>query len=193
MKQPMRRMFLAVIVLLVCASTTTAHITPPVVLVSDRDALISLLAGARRFFVREVRLSPQERATIQQQTGWTPDEDLYRFYLGRDSEGRLVAAATFLSDFTVHGPVRVAVALGRDGRIRGVTLVELTEETYGWVKPLLDRDFTRQFVGQPANARFTAPAGFADMPQFYGQVIASLVQRAAVLYDVAIVKRGEAS
>ncbi|HSE92545.1 MAG TPA: hypothetical protein VLF19_04495 [Methylomirabilota bacterium] len=38
-------------------------------------------------------------------------------------------------------------ALGPDGRVRGATVVELTEETYTWVKPLLDCDFTRQFVG----------------------------------------------
>jgi hypothetical protein len=31
------------------------------------------------------------------------------------------------------------------------------------------------------------------MPQFYGQVIASLVQRAALLYEVAVLRRGEAS
>lgn len=178
---------------LLLAAPALAHITPPVVLVSDRDALIGLLGGARRFFVREVRLSPQERAAIRAETGWTPDEDIYRFYLGRDAGGRLVAASTFVTEYTVHGPVRVAVGLGPDGRVRGATVVELTEETYGWVKPLLDRDFTRQFAGQPAGARFTAPAGLEQMPQFYAGVIASLVQRAARLFDVGVLKRGDAA
>lgn len=187
------RPLLAAAVVFINTATAAAHITPPVVLVSDRDALAGLLAGARRFFVREVRLSPEERTAIRTQTGWTPEDDLYRFYLGRDAEGRLVAASTFLTDYTIHGPVRIAVALQPDGRIRGATVVELTEETYGWVKPLLDRDFTRQFVGQPPNARFTGPTGVAEMPQFYGQVIASLVQRAALLYEVAILRRGDAS
>jgi hypothetical protein len=31
------------------------------------------------------------------------------------------------------------------------------------------------------------------MPQFYGQVIAGLIQRAALLYDVGVLKRGDAS
>jgi hypothetical protein len=187
------RLVSAAAAVLVAAATAAAHITPPVVLVSDRDALVSLLAGAQRFFVREIRLTPEERSVVHTRTGWTPDEELYRFYLGRDAGGRLVAASTFVTDYTVHGPVRVAVALTPDGRIRGASVVELTEETYGWVKPLLDRDFTRQFVGQPAGARFEAPAGLEPMPQFYGQVIAGLVQRAAMLYDVAILRRGEAS
>jgi hypothetical protein len=186
-------LLLPAVALLATAATAAAHITPPVVLVSDRDALAGLLAGAQRFFVREIRLTSAERARIQAQSGWTPEEDLHRFYLGRNAEGRLVAAATFVTDYTIHGPVRVAVGLGPDGRVRGATVVELTEETYGWVKPLLDRDFTRRFVGQPASARFTGPAGLEQMPRFYGQVIASLVQRAALLYEVAILARGDAS
>ncbi len=89
--------------------------------------------------------------------------------------------------------MRVAVALTPDGRVRGATVVELTEETYGWVKPLLDQDFTRRFAGQPASARITEPTGVEQMSQFYGQVIASLVQRGAALYEVAIRERGDAS
>src|SRR5881396_1097519 len=80
------------------AGVAWAHITPPVVLMSDRDAIVTLLAGAQRFFVREVRLSRSEQAQIKQQTGWTPDEDFYRFYLGRDGQGRLVAVDGELGD-----------------------------------------------------------------------------------------------
>ncbi|HSE92544.1 MAG TPA: hypothetical protein VLF19_04490 [Methylomirabilota bacterium] len=36
-------------------------------------------------------------------------------------------------------------------------------------------------------------SGLNEMPRFYGQVIASLVQRAAVLFDVAVLQRGEAA
>jgi len=31
------------------------------------------------------------------------------------------------------------------------------------------------------------------MPQFYGQVLVGLIQRAAMLYDVGVLRRGEAS
>lgn len=173
------------------AGPARAHITPPVVLASDRDVLLELLQGARRFFVREVRLSPQERQAVQQQTGWTPEEDFYRFYLGRDAEGRLVAATVFLTEFTIHGPVRVAVAVGQDGRVRGARVVELTEETYPWLKPLLDRDFTRRYVGHGGRDRFTlvADGGGNPMTEFYGQIVASLIQRGAVLYEVAVAGR----
>jgi Na+-translocating ferredoxin:NAD+ oxidoreductase RnfG subunit len=166
------------------AGVASAHITPPVVLASDRESLSSLLAGAQRFFVREVRLGPSERAAVQQRTGWAPDEDFYRFYLGRDGDARLVAAAVFVSDFTIHGPVRVAVAVGADRTVRGVRVVEVTEETYGWIKPLIDADFSRQFIGHPAS-HATATVKTADpMSQFYAQVIAGLVRRGAALLEV---------
>lgn len=167
------------------AAPALAHITPPVTLTSDRDAVSTLLPGAKRYFVREVRLSGAEREAIRQQTGWTPDEEFYRFYLGRDDQGHDVGAVAFLSDYTIHGPVRVAVGTAPDGRIRGAKVIEVTEETYPWVKSLVDRGFLDQFAGGDARATLSA-GGSNSMVQFYGNVIRGLVQRGAVLYDVAV-------
>ncbi|PYM73964.1 MAG: hypothetical protein DME03_14685 [Candidatus Rokuibacteriota bacterium] len=175
------------------AGMVAAHVTPPVVLTSDREAVAGLLSGSRRFFVREVRLSSPEREAIQKQSGWTPSEDFYRFYLGRDDQGALVAATTFMTEYTIHGPVRVAVGLGPDGKVKGAQVVELTEETYPWVKPLIDQDFARDYVGQGSTGRYTLTdrvrAAGDSMTQFYGQVIVSLIQRAAILYDTTVLKR----
>jgi hypothetical protein len=190
---PRRLGALLVLAVALTAAAGGAHITPPVVLLSDREVLIGLLAGSRRFFVREVEMAAADRQAIRQQWGWTPDEPFYRFYLGRDEGGQLVAAATFVTDFTIHGPVRVAVGLGPDGRVRGAAVTELTEETYTWVKPLLDQDFTRGYIGRDSRGPFGLSertherAHHADsMAQFYGQVIASLIQRAAILYEVLL-------
>jgi len=179
------------------AGTALAHITPPVVLVSDRDAVVALLAGARRFFVREVRLTAAERQGIQQQSGWTPEEDFYRFYLGRDGDGRLVAATTFVTEFTVHGPLRVAVGLAPDGKVKGATVVELTEETYVWVKPLIDQEIARDYVGRDSRGGFglsdrITRARVDPMPRFYAQIIAALIQRAAILYEVGVLRHAGA-
>ena len=175
--------------LLSCLLTgpVSAHITPPVVLVSDRDAVVGLLPGARRFFVREVRPSPNDKQLMAKRTGWTPEESFYRFYLGRDESGRLVGAMLFMTEYTVHGPVRVAVGLSPDGKVRGATVVELTEETYPWIKPLIDRNFTRDYVGLDSRGTFALKQeGVSDMAHFYGHIVASLIQRAALLYDVAL-------
>jgi Na+-translocating ferredoxin:NAD+ oxidoreductase RnfG subunit len=187
MRRTFARALLALGLAAVAAAPVLAHVTPPVVLVSDREAVAGLLSGARRFFVREVKLSPEQKRIIQQRSGWSPDEDFYRFYLGRDEQGRLVGAMLFVTEYTIHGPVRVAVGLGPDGKVRGATIVELTEETYPWLKPLIDLNFTRDYVGLDSRGPYQVKrANLDSMAQFYGQVVASLVQRAALLYDVAL-------
>ena len=191
----MKRLTLALVLAGALAGPALAHLTPPVVLVSDRDAVVALLAGAQRFFVREVRLSAADRVAIKQASGWTPEEDFYRFYVGRDEGGRMVAALVFVGDATIHGSVRVAVALGPDGKVRGATVVELTEETYPWMKPLIDEQFTRDWVGHDGRSRFVLADRLArvrsnSMTQFYGEIVASLVQRGALLYTYGMARPG---
>jgi hypothetical protein len=193
----MRHVVTALALTLALASPALAHLTPPVVLVSDRDAVVSLLSGARRFYVREVRLSDKEKAAMKQASGWTPEEDFYRFYVGRDDQGRMVGSLVFISDVTIHGTVRVATAFGPDGKVRGASVVELTEETYSWVKPLIDGHFTQDWVGQDSQSRFALPDRLANvrsnsMTQFYGEVVANLVRRAALLYEYGMRPSGSA-
>ena len=171
------------------AAPALAHITPPVLLLSDRDAVGTLLAGAKRYFMREVRLTPAERQAIHRDTGWEPDEDFYRFYIGRDDQQHDVGAVTFLSEYTMHGPVRIAVALSPDGKVKGVAVTELSEETYPWVKGLIDRGFLSGFVGRDPHGSFTTQGGGSSMPRFYGNILGSLVQRAALLYEAGVLRR----
>jgi hypothetical protein len=170
-----------------------AHITPPVVLISDRDAILGMTGDATRFFVRDVVLTPADRDRIQQQWRWQPEAETYRFYLGRSAAGELEAAVIFLTEFTMHGPVRVAVGLNPDGKIRDAQVVELTEETFPWLKPLIDQNFTQTYVGQGSPREPVARHNFPSMTQFYGQIVASLIQRAAVLFEVTVLQRSENS
>jgi hypothetical protein len=131
----MRQQTLRPWVVLLCSlclgiGVVCAHITPPVILLSERDAILGMMGNASRFFVREVKLTPEEREALRHRWGWYPDEARYRFYLGRDTAGQLVAAVTFLTEFTLHGPVRVAVGLDPDGKVKDAKVMELTEETF---------------------------------------------------------------
>lgn len=191
----------AVFATLLVAGTALAaapHITPAVVLISDRDAIRGALDEADRFFVREVRLTDAERALLKERWDWKPEQDFYRFFLGRNDTGELVATAVFLTETTIHGPVRVMVALGPDGTVRQARVVEMTEETYAWVKPVIDRDLTKDYVGYDHESRFELSERFekmslAKMPRFYAEIIVDLIGRGTALYDVAFVRRDAAS
>ena len=66
------------------------------------------------------------------------------------------------------------------------------------MKPLIDQEFTRDWVGNDGQSRFVlsdrlARARGNSMTQFYGDIVASLVQRGALLYDYGIARRGAAA
>jgi len=179
------------LVLLSCAiaAPALAHVTPPVVLASDRDAITTLLPGARRHFVHEVRLTEEERQAVQKESGWRPEEDFYRFYIGRDEQLHDLGAVAFLTEYTIHGPVRVAVGLAPDGRIKGALVVELSEETYPWVKTVIDGGLLRSFAGRDAHEPFPRAGARSSMSAFYADIVAALVQRAALVYEAGVMKR----
>lgn len=171
------------------APPARAHITPPVILLSDRDAVVGMLQGASRFFARDVRLAPEDRTLLQHHWDWQPDRDTYRFYLGRDQAGQLVGAVIFLTEMTIHGPVRVAVGITPDGKVKDAAVLELTEETYAWMEPFLARNFTQDYIGKDSRASFALSERFgsgSDMPHFYARIVASLVRRGVVLYEVTV-------
>lgn len=170
-----------------------AHVTPPVELVSDRDAISRLLAGAN-VSVREVRLSKADRAILKRRTGASPEGERQRVHVGRDADGRLVGGVVFLTEYTTHGPVRVAVGLGLDGRVTGASVVEVTEEAYRWVQPFVEHDFARDYVGQGADGRFALSERLertitGELPRFYGRVLTTLLHRAALLFELGILER----
>jgi hypothetical protein len=195
----MRRKTLRLYSVLLCSlcfgiEVVYAHITPPVVLLSERDAILGMMGNASRFFVRDVKLTSEERQVLQQHWGWQPEASQYRFYLGRDATGQLVTAVTLLTEFTLHGPVRVAVGLDPTGKVKDAKVIELTEETFPWIKPLLEQNLTQDYIGRDSEATFNLDERFArvhlqSMPHFYGQIVASLIQRAVLLFDITVIER----
>jgi hypothetical protein len=161
------------------------------VYISDRNAIRSMTVGAKKHLVREVKLTPEEQRAIASRWGWNATEPVYRFYLGRGENGQIVSAVTFLTEVTVHGPMRVAVALDPDGKVRDARVIEVSEEISTWVEPLVSGGLLRGFVGQDSRGGFAAPASQESMVRFYGEVATRLIQRGAILFDTAFLKRGE--
>jgi hypothetical protein len=176
------------------AAAARAHVTPPVVLVPERDAIASQHAGAKRLSLREVTLTPEERKAIQSMYGWRAQDDVHAFYMGRDDAGKLLSASVFMTEATMHGIIRVAVGLTPDGRVKGAELVEVAEEIYAHMKPLMDGGFTKRYTGLGIGSSFEAPAAAAAgadaLSQHYEGIVSRMVQRAVILYNVGVTKRG---
>jgi len=176
------------------ANAVWAHITPPVVLVSERDAVASQHAGAKKLSLREVSLTPDERKAVQATYGWRAQDDVHAFYMGRDDAGKLLSASVFMTEATMHGIIRVAVGFTPDGRVKGAEVVEVAKEIYAHMKPLMDRGFTKRYAGLGIGASFEPPAASASgadaLAQHYDGIVSRMVQRAVILYNVCVTKRG---
>ena len=142
----MRSRWFSIVVSSVCLAlaplAASAHLTPPVTVKSERDVLADASRGAAKLTARQMRLTAAERDAIARETGWRPKDKVQRLFIGRDGDGKAVSAVAFVSEITIHGPIRVAVAVGADGKVTNAAVVEMTEETYPAFKPLLDKGFS---------------------------------------------------
>ena len=70
----------------------------------------------------------------------------------------------------------------------------MTEETLPWLQVLLNQNLVQDYVGRDSHGNFALGERFAaaqldSMPHFYGQIVTSLIQRAAILFEVTVLKR----
>lgn len=178
-----------VVALLAMGTSVGAHITPPRILLQDMEAVRALLPDAENVTRADIKLTDAQKQDIKKTLGWTPDQKNYKVFVGRDAQGRYRGRVVFMGDITIHGLVQVAVGLDANDLVKGAAVVAITDEAYGWVKPLVDQNFTAQFVGKSptdtygSSERVAARRG--SMEAFYGQVLAALVQRSAVIGHAA--------
>lgn len=190
MKRIAAPLALIAVALTLAAGPAYAHVSPPVVLVTEAVTLQSMMGRSDGLVARRIKLDPAQRRSLRQGCACKANDVSYRAYLAGPEGGR-AAAVIFLSEPTQHGPVRVAVALGRDGRVTAARVVEVTEETLHWIKPLIDHDLPGDYVGRGSGDDFGISERFEkmrleSMRRFYARVVSGLIRRAAVLYDVAL-------
>src|SRR5437773_8601892 len=105
-----------------------AHVTPPRVLMSERDALQRLFPG-QNAQLRQLNLAQTLRKQIYMQAGWRPELKYRTFRIGDGSVGTVFV----MIDYTAHGPVKTAVGVDAQGLVKGVHVLEVQEEAYVWV------------------------------------------------------------
>ena len=182
---------LAVAAVLAAASTPAlAHVSPPVVLATEAETLKTMTGKDEGAIVRTFKLDPSQRAALREGCGCKASEVSYRAYVA-GPEGGKAAAVVFVSEPTQHGPVRVAVALDKEGRVTAARVLEVTEESLLWVKPLIDQDLPGDYVGRRRGDDFGISERFEkmhleSMRRFYARVVSGLIGRAAALYDVVL-------
>ena len=178
----MRNVF-TILSLFILTSLCYSHMSPPVQLIGEAEALKILMPPSLKPVSQHVRLNSAQREEILRKTGWEPSEKTIRYYTATDDQGSVRATVVIVSDYTLHGSIRIAVACDSEGKITGAELLEVSEEAYTWVKPLLDQNYVKQVLqSNPA-----IPANSGAMTKYYAEQIAKVIHVVPSL--CAIVKR----
>ena len=160
-----------------------SHMSPPVQIIAEEEALKHLMPPSLKTVSHHVRLNSAEREEIYRKTGWKPSEKIIRYYTASDDQASVQATVVIVSDYTLHGSIRIAAACDAEGKITGAELLEVSEEAYTWIKPLVDQDYVKQVLqGTPS-----IPAKGGAMTKYYAEQIAKVIHVVPSLCD--IVKR----
>lgn len=176
--------------LMLAALPVLAHVTPNVELVKKGELIRQSLPAASKFFEEKLALSPAQLAAVKQETGWTPNADEAKLYVGRDGQGALVGRAALLWVPSMHGPVGVAVVFDPHGKILRAAVTDVGSEPLAWVRPLIDAGGLAALDGLAAGAApdpaKIAPGVTNAMSRYFAKVISDGVARAQALERVLL-------
>lgn len=164
-----------------------AHVTPNIKLISTKDALIRLLPQGK-LFLKDVSLSDEQMASLKNQGNWSSHENSYQFFVVRDNDNSLKGTAVFITEYTRHGPIVLAIGLDQDGSILGALITDVQTEAMEWIGPLLRTNFLDKFRGLKDNYTFTLnqnwKPGTSPITKSFALKIANAVKRSGQLFNI---------
>lgn len=169
-----------------------AHVTPNVQLSGIRETVAKLLPYGQ-LYVKDIQLDAEQKRALGALNNWKGQlgDGEFKFFVSRDGGDRLLGALVFMSEFTYHGPVVVAVAMDASGKVADSAVTDVPMEPMEWVSPLLRSDYLKEFKGKTASMELTlAPQwenGYSEMTRGYALLIANAVKRSAQLYDMVFI------
>lgn len=187
MNRPTSLLYTIILGWILMASQAWAHVSPNVKLATTREAIAHLLPKGT-LLLKDVRLDNAQLASLKASGDWPSHENHYKFFVSRDQNGNLQRAAVFITEFTRHGPIVVAVALDPNGKVVDAMLTDIQAEPLEWVGPLLRGHYLKQFVGKGSEMQLNLEPQWKNsttkMTQAYALIIARAVKRAARLFDL---------
>lgn len=171
----------------VMAQSARAHVTPNVRLHTIRET-VQILLPAGDLFVKDVKLTGEQKKKLNRLDNWTTQEDEFKFYVSRDKQGKLLRAMVSMTQITRHGPVVVAVALNPDGTVADALVTDVMMEPMTWVSPILKTNFIKSFRGKNGDMSLELDEKwkkqFSGISQDFARVIANAIKEAAQLFNV---------
>ena len=119
---------------------------------------------------------------------WDSVETHHKFFLSQGDDRSLDRAVVFMTEFSRHGSLVVAVSLNPDGKVLEAMITHIQSEVLGWVNPLLKKNYMDDFKGKDSGLQLALhpkwKEGTSKMTQTFALKIANTVKRSAQLFDV---------
>ena len=188
MKKNFAVCLLIIFALFVGPSIALAHVSPNVKLVTTREAVSQLLPSGK-LFLKQVQLNNSQMQKLKSSGNWNSHETNYRFFVSRDKNNSIQRAAVFITEFTRHGPIVVAVSLDSTGKVVNAMVTDIQVEPLEWVGPLIRSDFLKEFRGKGSemslNLQSKSLEQTSPITRSFAHIIANAVKRSAQLYQLA--------
>ncbi len=164
-----------------------AHVSPNVKLATTKEAVSQLLPSGK-LFIKQVQLDDSQMQKLKSSGNWNSHETKYQFYVSRDENNSIQRAMVFITEFTRHGPIVVAVALDSKGKVADAMITDIHMETLEWVGPLIRNDFLKEFRGKGSemslDLQFESLEQTSPITRSFARIIANAVKRSAQLYQL---------
>ena len=163
------------------------HVTPVVKLHTLKETLSHLLPD-KKLHLKEVNLNDGQVERLKSFGNWDSVGTNHKFFLSQGDDRSLDRAVVFMTEFTRHGSLVVAVSLNPDGKVLEAMITHIQLEVLEWVSPLLKRSYMDGFRGKDSGLQLVLNPQWKEetskMTQAYALVIANAVKRSAQLFDI---------
>jgi hypothetical protein len=170
------------------SSFALAHVSPNVKLVTTKQAVSQLLPNGK-LFLKNVHLNNSQVETLKSSGHWNSHETNYKFFVSRDKNNSIQRAVVFITEFTRHGPIVVAVSLDSNGKVMDAMVTDIQMETLEWVGPLIRSGFLKEFRGKGSefslDLQSKSLAQTSSMTRSFAHILANAIKRSTQLYQIA--------
>jgi H+/Na+-translocating ferredoxin:NAD+ oxidoreductase subunit G len=116
------------------------------VYLTEEQALKILFPQAQKITLEELRLTPEQKARIEERIGWKFPEESFRAYKA-ESKGTVDGYAVIQETIGKHRPITYMVGITPDGRVFGVEILIYRESKGSEVRR---KRFNSQYEGKTA-------------------------------------------
>ncbi|MBN2498430.1 MAG: FMN-binding protein [Deltaproteobacteria bacterium] len=132
-----------------------------------KQAVRSLLPEGAEVFKITRELSEAQRARLKRDCGYELERGPHKIYLGKDARGKTTAYVFIIQADAGDWRHRFAVGVAADGSLRGVRVMELSNE---WPEAIRTERFLSQFEGK---CHTDALSVYADIDGVTGATVSS--------------------